>query len=136
MGANRRTGTAPGRRRQLSRASTNAAASNHVTILGYPANLDEGELMQQSTSETFRLEDPNAALYGSYQLGGSSGGPFVENFGRRARGQPNDLANAVVGVMSYGPPEDPFLAGTSILNSEFADLLDEACARARANCAP
>jgi V8-like Glu-specific endopeptidase len=113
---------------------TNAAASNHATILGYPVNLDDGERMQQSMAETFRLESPNAALYGSYMLGGSSGGPFVQNFGTPAAGQPEDPQNSIVGVVSYGPGDDPFLTGTSILNREFLRMLDDACADAVDNC--
>jgi hypothetical protein len=49
--------------------------------------------------------------------GGSSGGPWVENFGRKAEGQTDWLApfpNSVVAVTSFGfvPPPDFKLSGT------------------------
>jgi V8-like Glu-specific endopeptidase len=115
---------------------TDAAASNHVTILGYPFNLDDGELMQETTAETLRLEPPNGALYGSHMLGGSSGGPFIQNFGARAAGQPRDARNRIVGVVSYGPGDDMFLSGTSTVGDDFLRMLDTACADAAGNCTP
>jgi hypothetical protein len=111
-----------------------ATPDNHVTSLGYPFNLDGGERLQQTHAEVFDLEFPNAFTFGSYHLQGSSGGPIAVNFGQRARGQPRG-ATTIVGVNSFGPPDD-WILGASILNEEFLEILVLACARNRRNCSP
>jgi Trypsin len=116
-------------------------ANSHVTILGYPSNLDNGDRMQQTNSQTFELtEQPApAAVFGSAHGPGASGGPFILNFGEVAEGQNEPMPNVVVGIYSYylfdTRTEQPVgLIGTSIINGEFAALFDQACQATRDNC--
>lgn len=115
---------------------TFAAVDNHVSIFGYPGNLDGAKRLQRTDAQMFREVFPNAAEFGTFQGGGSSGGPFIENFGIAANGQPPN-GNRVVGVMSYGydrGPDVPRLAGTSGLNEEFPEIFRAACASRPGNC--
>lgn len=114
---------------------TDYAANSHVTILGYPGNLDRGERLQQTSTQTFAVAEPNAAEFGSGHGPGSSGGPYVMNFGRPAEGQFEDLYNRLVGIMSYGRVDlSQQMVGTSIINGEFASLFDAACKSAPGAC--
>ena len=106
---------------------------DQIAQLGYPGNLDGGRRMQQTHAALFQEIPPNAFEFGSAQGGGSSGGPIVEDFGEPAAGQPQ-TANRVVSVLSFGT-DGLWTLGGSVLNSEFADLIDEACRRRRGNCA-
>ncbi|MEW6301143.1 MAG: trypsin-like serine protease [Thermodesulfobacteriota bacterium] len=111
---------------------------NHAHILGYPGNLDSGQKMHQVTAESFRAVAPNCVEYGSDMRGGSSGGPYVQNFGALATGQTggtNTGLNRVIGVVSYGyTSTDPKVQGSSILDSRFTTILNTACGRQAGNC--
>jgi V8-like Glu-specific endopeptidase len=111
---------------------------NHAHLLGYPTNLDGGTKMHQVTAGSFQEAFPNAAEYGSDMRDGSSGGPWVQNFGKAAQGQTGNMnagANRVVGVTSYGRIGSKFkVQGSSILDQRFTDLLTQACARRQGNC--
>jgi V8-like Glu-specific endopeptidase len=111
---------------------------NHAHILGYPGNLDSGQKMHQVTAESFRAVSPNCVEYGSDMRGGSSGGPFVQNFGQLATGQTggtNTGINRVIGVVSYGyTSTDPKVQGSSILDSRFTSILNTSCGRQAGNC--
>jgi V8-like Glu-specific endopeptidase len=110
-------------------------ANSHVTILGYPGNLDGGHRMQQTAAQTFAPAEPNAAEFGSAHGPGSSGGPYILNFGEMAEGQDEPMQNLVVGIMSYGSTDlTQRRVGTSIINGEFAALFDQACQATRDNC--
>lgn len=117
---------------------TQSLIPNHATLLGYPVNLDSGEIMHQVTAGSFRRRSPNAAEYGSDMGGGSSGGPWVQNFGVRAVGQTdgsNNGVNQVIGVTSYGSSSTaPLYEGSSILDSRFTDILDTICSQRSRNC--
>ena len=102
-------------------------------MLGYPSALDAGERMQQTNSQTFALEQPNAAVFGSQLTEGSSGGPDVMNFGQPAVGQIPEFANLLVGIMSFGVVGRQ-LAGTSIINGDFEAILNAACGAEPGNC--
>jgi V8-like Glu-specific endopeptidase len=112
---------------------SSSAAFSHVTMLGYPSALDAGERMQQTNSQTFSLEHPNAAVFGSQLSQGSSGGPYVMSFGQPAVGQLPEPANLLVGIMSFVVVGRQ-LAGTSIINGEFEEILNTACAAEPGNC--
>ncbi len=111
---------------------------NHATLLGYPGNLDSGEKMHQITAESFRTNGSNTVIYGSDMRGGSSGGPWVMNFGVPADGQTvgrEQAENRVIGVTSYGPiAVGPLYQGSSILNNSFISILNTACGRRSGNC--
>ena len=116
----------------------NGLNPNHTKKVGYPANLDNGEVMHQVDSGHHKAAEENTVLYGSDMRGGSSGGPWIENFGVQAAGQTGGLQpnpNRVVGVTSYGfVSEDPKVQGSSILNQEFTTILNAACAHRAGNC--
>jgi V8-like Glu-specific endopeptidase len=116
---------------------TGGLAGNHVHVLGYPGNLDNGLLMQENTAHIYALAAPNAAQIGSDMRGGSSGGAWVENFGIHGVGDPTStgVGNKIVGIVSYGPVAiGPRYQGSSILNAEWVNLYNTACRQAAGNC--
>jgi V8-like Glu-specific endopeptidase len=117
---------------------TLSLSANHTSKLGYPCNLDRCEKMQNITSGAFRNVAPNNVEYGSDAEGGSSGGPWVQNFQQLQAGggnYSNNGSNRVVGITSYGyVPRDPKVQGASILDNRWTSLLNTLCARAPGNC--
>ncbi len=104
---------------------------NHKTSLGYPVNIDSGQKMHKVNSQSFRAVAPNNVEYGSNMRGGSSGGPWIMNFGVDGTGEaPSSTPrNRVIGVTSYGyVSTDPKVQGSSVLNQEFINLLNGVCA--------
>ncbi len=113
--------------------------NNHVKMLGYPGNHDGGRRMHQVDSgDWLLLEDPVAVLYGSDMRGGSSGGPWVQNFGIKAKGQrggKNRAPNRIVGITSaLFEDQRLLLLESSILGPTFKAIFDQACAQAAGNC--
>jgi V8-like Glu-specific endopeptidase len=118
---------------------TNQLAPNAITILGYPVNLDGGQQMHHTTSSDWDSVDATGSIvYGSDMGGGASGGPWVMNFGQKARGQNrgrNRLDNRIVGHSSFGSSDANFLVlGSSPLDGSYRDLFNEACAGDPRNC--
>jgi V8-like Glu-specific endopeptidase len=118
---------------------TNQLSPNHVTMLGYPANLDRGEQMHQTNSSDWDNVDPSGSIvYGSDMGGGASGGPWVMNFGIKARGQSRGrrrLDNRIVGHSSFGSSDPNYLVlGSSPLDRTYRSLFDEACSGDSRNC--
>lgn len=121
---------------------TDALLPNQLTILGYPGSFDRGQRMAVTQAGLGEAVDPNTAIYGSTFTGGSSGGPWLQNFGILADGQdpPIGATNAVVAVTSYGPAKGrPNYLGASNLMGRgqpggFGDLFDAACGLAPGNC--
>ncbi|KTC81465.1 trypsin-like serine peptidase [Legionella brunensis] len=111
---------------------------NHVHLLGYPCNLDSCSKMHQVMAQSFRSVAPNNVEYGSDMQGGSSGGPWVQNFGLTAVGQVganNPYRNAIVGITSYGyVNERIMLQGSSVLDTRFANLRNIVCNHRAGNC--
>jgi V8-like Glu-specific endopeptidase len=111
---------------------------NHATLLGYPGNLDNGHKMHQVTAQSFRTRTPNSVEYGSDMRGGSSGGPWIQNFGRAAVGQNDGInpgINQIIGLTSYGPvATDPLYQGSSIPDTRFVNMLNTMCNRRSGNC--
>jgi V8-like Glu-specific endopeptidase len=113
---------------------TNALLPNHATLLGYPGNFDSGELIHQVNSESFIKDGRNAVTYGSDMEHGSSGGPWVENFGMPSIGQSRGTGmNRIIGVTSYGTPGQDY-SGSSVLDARFVSILNEICSRRIGNC--
>lgn len=106
---------------------------NHTSKLGYPCNLDRCQKMQNVTSNSYRTSDPNNVEYGSDARGGSSGGPWVQNFAVMAEGGGSGASagqNRVVGITSYGyVNSDPKVQGSSILDSRWVQMWNQMCAR-------
>ena len=124
-------------------AVTNNLPNTHVTMLGYPCNFNNCNIMQRNDSSDRRVGSTavgnNAFEYGSDMTGGSSGGPWIQNFGDPASAAPtgtrNLTRNAVVGVTSYGFLDTNVkVLGASGFNAEFASMLSAACANAMGNC--
>jgi V8-like Glu-specific endopeptidase len=116
---------------------TVSLSTNHTSKLGYPCNLDDCQKMQDVMSNNFRNTSPNNVEYGSDARGGSSGGPWVQNFQVIAAGGGTGLntgSNRVVGVTSYGYiSTDPKVQGASIPDDRWVQLFNIICART-GNC--
>ncbi|MEJ1157822.1 trypsin-like serine peptidase [Prosthecomicrobium sp. N25] len=118
--------------------ATGRLLTNHVTAIGYPGNIDSGGRMIANAGEV-RTFNAVSGVAGSSMGGGSSGGPWLEDFGVLGSGQllANSASNRVVGVTSFGPSGGPypyFFQGSSILNSEFLSMRTTACNRQAGNC--
>ena len=117
---------------------TNRLRNNHVHMLGYPSNLDNGQKMHQVAAEAGFAVSPNNYAFGSDMGSGASGGPWVQNFGKKATGQSRGNRkemNRVVGVTSAGRanPND-LSAVSSVLNNEFMSMYESACTAKTRNC--
>ncbi len=113
---------------------TNQLSYNNVTMLGFPCNLDGCELLEANYAQTFEYGGNNTYIFGSNFGGGSSGGPYIRDFGRAPSGSlATEGGNWLVAVNSYGPVNLGYLySGASNLNSEFLTLLNNACSAAGA----
>ena len=111
---------------------TNQLPSDNVTMLGFPCNLDGCELLEANYAQTFEYGGNNTYIFGSNFGGGSSGGPYIRDFGQRPSGSlASEGGNWLVAVNSYGPVNLGYLySGASNLNSEFLNLLSYACSSA------
>ena len=111
---------------------------NHTTKLGYPCNIDACQKMQQVTSQSKSATSPNNVEYGSNARGGSSGGPWVMNYGIQGAGGLTTSLNALVSVTSYGyVSTSPQVQGGSIPDSRaggFIPLLNVMCSLRAGNC--
>lgn len=127
---------------------TYSLIGNHVTQLGYPAKLDYGRDMIQNNSVANRWENASgirraAAIIGTQMGQGSSGGPWVQDFGNLASGQSTNTGgpDLVLGVTSYGRADRWDLgrntenwAGSTILHDGFVAMWRESCADRAGNC--
>lgn len=116
---------------------TNALSKNHLTMLGYPCNIDSCRKMQMTNAGVFAAGGQNTWIYGSAGRGGHSGGPWIQDFGVAGAGAPtNTLAkNYLVGITSYGPTAtEPKYLGASNLGSNFTSLINSACGASSGNC--
>lgn len=122
--------------------SINSLVGRHVTQLGYPANLDSGYWMIENAAQAVGRKSGTkviAAELGSAMGGGSSGGPWIQDFGYGATGQyiSSTGSNALIGVTSYGPAEGNYprqYQGSSILNAEWLTMRNAACGIAADVC--
>lgn len=115
---------------------------NQITQLGYPCNLDSCQLMQVNHAQGVRIVSNNVEL-GSLMQGGSSGGPWVQDYGVSPTGGSGFTAgNWILGVTSYqytGSPS-PSVLGASIFQNAgygghgFGDLWNVACSWQTGNC--
>ncbi|GAC1663699.1 MAG: trypsin-like serine protease [Steroidobacteraceae bacterium] len=123
-------------------AGFTSANLTQVTQIGYPACLDNGEIMERNDSYGFKsASNANNTLIGSLMCGGSSGGPWLANFGA-----PPSLTgttagafanpNIVIGVTSWGATSTgPKQQGASpFLSTNIAALVGGACKDFPANC--
>jgi V8-like Glu-specific endopeptidase len=111
-----------------------------LTQLGYPSNYGRGEVMSES-NHISTLDGPEF-ISGSGMEEGSSGGPFIANFGRlvdrSADPGQEPKRNVIFAVMSWGYDDASLkMVGASSLSGPsnsngFRDLFNSACAKSRA----
>lgn len=105
-------------------------SNNALTILGYPCNLDSCERMELTSAQTYESGGSNTWIYGSAFRGGSSGGPWIQDYGVNPSGAPSGLLgnNYVEAVTSYGPTATgPMYIGASAWDNRFKNELTSAC---------
>jgi hypothetical protein len=113
-----------------------------ITQLGYPAGLDYALYMERNDSYGYKNASySNDTIIGSNMNGGSSGGPWVENFGLPSAltGETNGsfpYSNVIVGVTSWGytatgPKEE---GASSFTSGNIQTLLNAACGATPGAC--
>lgn len=120
--------------------------SGQITQLGYPSKDFDGLAMIRTDSLGYH-EDPNNVLLGSNQTGGSSGGPWLMNFGTKTSFSgptpSDDQSNTVVAVTSWGYTQGTvkvqgasrFSKNTTYtLKSNIQSLLDDVCSKTPSAC--
>ena len=112
----------------------------HITQLGYPVALDAGASQQRTDSQGFVISSMSgSSVIGSLQTGGSSGGPWVVNFGMAptlkgtAFGS-NATHNVIVGVTSWGNDTGKQQGTSPFTSNNIATLTNAACAAYPDSC--
>jgi hypothetical protein len=109
-------------------------------MMGYPCNLDGCNIMHQVSAGSGPANGNNTVIYGSDARGGSSGGPWIQNFGENAVCSSGCSANSagrlqVTAVTSYGPvATTPLYQGASIPDSRWVAVYNAVCAHRVGNC--
>jgi V8-like Glu-specific endopeptidase len=114
----------------------------HITQIGYPVCLNNGAYMERNDSQGFKSSSSaNNTIIGSLMCGGSSGGPWLANFGYRPAltGTSNGSyysPNVVVGVTSWGyTSTSPKQQGASPFTStNIVPLVNSACTAYPSRC--
>ena len=111
------------------------SGQTHITQIGYPAGLDSAAYMERNDSYGYKSAgNSNNTIIGSLMDGGSSGGPWIANFGYAptltgvtAGSYPN--ANIIVGVTSWGyTNSDVKQQGASpFLSTNIGTLINAVC---------
>ena len=107
----------------------------HVSQIGYPLCLDNGTRMERNDSQGFvSAVNSSNTIIGSLMCGGSSGGPWLNNFGIRPTltGTGNGTAfnpNIVVGVTSWGYINNAVKqqGASPFTNNNIVSLVNSAC---------
>ncbi len=118
---------------------TLSLAKNQVTMIGYPGNFDNAELMHQVAAGNKMAGGHNTTLYGSDMSHGSSGGPWIQNFGEPSPEQTHGFnlgSNRVVAVTSYGWDDggSRLAQGASIFDGRWVSVWTTACGHLAGNC--
>jgi len=111
------------------------AGLTHITQTGYPVALNGGLLMQRNDSQGFRsATNLDNTIIGSLMTGGSSGGPWLNNFGYKPTLNGTTFGtfsnpNVVVGVTSWGyisslPKEQ---GASPFTNTNIVSLVNAVC---------
>lgn len=107
----------------------------HVTQIGYPGCLDDGGMMERNDAQgaTDSAHSDNTVI-GSLMCGGSSGGPWLVNFGIRPSLTGTSLGSApvenqIVGVTSWGSTDNAvkWMGASPFLSSNVVVLVNNAC---------
>jgi len=122
-----------------------SALETHITQLGYPSGIDDTYQMMRNDSQGFIASAAFAfnTIIGTQMNQGSSGGPWINNFGTPGAltGAFSGYApntNVIVGVTSWGFADGTALAaGASLFtSSNIGTLVTIACTAYPAVCAP
>ncbi|MGB6692046.1 MAG: trypsin-like serine protease [Terracidiphilus sp.] len=119
-----------------------SAGLAQITQVGFPGGLDSANYMERTDSQGFTSSsNSNNHIIGSNENGGSSGGPWVENFGLASAltGETHGsfpAGNVIVGVTSWGPTSlSPKEDGASPFTSgNIKNLLATACSKFPGAC--
>ncbi len=114
----------------------------HVTQIGYPGCLDNGEVMERNDSQgSVSAANANNTLIGSLMCAGSSGGPWLVNFGRRPNltgttSGSDPQVNTVVGTTSWGSNSTAVKSqgAAPFLSTNIKSLVSGACAANPGTC--
>jgi V8-like Glu-specific endopeptidase len=114
----------------------------HITQLGYPAGLDNAAYMQRNDSNgVTNATRSNNTIIGSNMDGGSSGGPWVVNFGIKPTltgetAGSGASANIVVGVTSWGYTDIAVKeqGASGFTSTNITTLVNAACTAVAAAC--
>lgn len=107
----------------------------HVTQIGYPGCLDNAGLMERNDSQGgVDASDANNTIIGSLMCGGSSGGPWILNFGLQPALTGTQFGSAptpnmVVGVTSWGSTNNAvkWMGASPFRADNVKRLVDSAC---------
>jgi V8-like Glu-specific endopeptidase len=117
---------------------TNALAGQHITMLGYPCNLDNCSVMIRTDAGNSVNGGNNTYEYGSAASGGASGGPWLIDFGTAPKNTGPDNwtlgTETVVAVTSYGPAGTSGYLGASQFNSSMVAVLNSLCGVVKSAC--
>ncbi|MFH0342950.1 MAG: trypsin-like serine peptidase [Chromatiales bacterium] len=113
----------------------------HITQIGYPLCLDNAARMERNDAQGFKsASQSNNTVIGSLMCGGSSGGPWLINFGLppALTGTTAGTAptpNSVVGTTSWQSSTTAKQMGASpFLNTNIVTLVNAACSAFPVNC--
>lgn len=119
-----------------------SAGLTQVTQLAYPVALDGGLLMQRTDSQGFVASATlmSNTIIGTLMTGGSSGGPWLNNFGIQpvSTGTVGTYAtpNIVIGVTSWGHTDAAIKqqGASPFTSSNIVTLVNSACAGSDPRC--
>lgn len=107
----------------------------HVTQIGYPGCLDHGGMMERNDAQgAIDSAHSENSVIGSLMCGGSSGGPWLINFGVRPTLTGTNLGsspveNQVIGVTSWGSTDNAvkWMGASPFLSTNVVPLINNAC---------
>lgn len=113
----------------------------HITQLGYPSCLDNGTLMERNDAQGVKTaSQSDNTVIGSLMCPGSSGGPWLVNFGAAPKltgttAGTDPAANFVIGTTSWvsgGTGKE--MGASPFLTTNIAALVNSACSATPAAC--
>jgi V8-like Glu-specific endopeptidase len=113
-----------------------------ISQLGYSVGLDNAAYMERNDSQGYvNASNSKNTVIGSNMNGGSSGGPWIANFGLPAKltgetGGSDPVANVVVGVTSWGYTSTALKeqGASPFTSNNIVSLLNSACGATPAAC--
>jgi V8-like Glu-specific endopeptidase len=111
---------------------TDLSIGRHLTVLGYPGNLDAGGQLHRVDAMGTDYGSLNNVSYGSDMQGGSSGGPLVMNwrvdYTDSSSAPSENSGNLITSTVSWGFNDlTRKVQGGTQFDSGFSSLLNEVC---------